>query len=370
LLQVLALPWVLKFLWAPLVDRLAAKKGGYARYIIILEIAFAFVTMTLAFFDFRENFNLVLLLMGLSFWLAATQDIATDAYAIRLLDASQRGMGNGVQTGGNMLGAILGAGGALLIYNHLGWQKTMLAMGLVVFLPLIPLLRAEPERPFQKNRPQAIYGDLLTFFKDAGKRKWLFLIFCANGCGMAAIYMAKPLMVDLGFSPDFIGFASGIYGVGIGMGGAFAGGLMLARWGRRKVFVVGMLFNCLGVLFMLPLSLGFTNLVYIFASLGISVNAFAFLLTAINTIAMDHARTGREGCDYSLQIAASFLGGSVLSGISGIVAQDYGFICLFSGLFILSLFVLGLTQRLWPPKKAALSRQAEKRLAKAGSTAP
>ncbi|KIX15802.1 MFS transporter [Dethiosulfatarculus sandiegensis] len=370
LLQIMALPWVLKFLWAPLVDRLAAKGGGYARYIIGLEIAFALVSVALAFFDFRQNFNLVLLLMGLSFFVAATQDIATDAYAIRLLDPSQRGVGNGVQTGANMLGAVLGAGGALIMYTHLGWQKTMLVIGLVVFLPLIPLLGAKPEKPFEQNRPKAGFRDLLTFLKDSAKRKWLLLIFLANGCGMAAIFMSKPLLVDLGFSPDFIGFASGIYGVGIGVAGAFVGGLMVSRWGKRKVFLAGLLFNCLGVLFLFPLSLGYKNLVYLFVGMGVSLNAFAFLLTAINTIAMDHARIGREGCDYSLQLAVSFLGGVVLSGISGVVAHNFGFAALFGGLSLLSLLVFGLTQRIWPKIQSPSGGHSDTPLVKAGSATP
>ena len=138
-LQIIALPWLVKFMWAPLVDRATGPGGRYARAIVVLQLMFCLSTASLAFMGLESHLPLVLGLMTLSYVFAATQDIATDALAVRLLDEEQRGPGNAAQTGGNMLGALLGSGGGLILYQYMGWAGVMLAMAGVLLLPLAPL---------------------------------------------------------------------------------------------------------------------------------------------------------------------------------------------------------------------------------------
>lgn len=343
-LQVIALPWMLKFLWAPLVDRLVGARGRHVRAIVLLEALFCLITLSLAFLDFATQLPLVVGLMALSYVFAATQDIVTDAMAIRLLSHEERGPGNAAQTGGNVLGVIVGSGLGLIAYQHLGWSGVMIGMALFLLLPLLPLgaVRASVRGFVPPDGPGQGYKDMLTFFRQPGAARWALLMLAAQGGSMPCIMLANPLLVDLGFAPASIGLLTGIHGVGMGLLGALAGGLMIRKFGRRRTLTAGCLLNTLAALGMLPLARGVVDLPYLLGCLGLGGVGFSLVMTAINAIAMDYSRRGREGADYSLQIALSMVWGIAFTALSGSLAQSWGYFPVFAlcAGFCLGAFVL------------------------------
>ena len=126
LLQLLALPLVFKFLWSPLIDRYGVTRWGHYRFwILCLQIGLGVAIALLALINITQQFTLLLLGLLLVSLLSASQDIATDALAIGLLSPAERGLGNGIQRGGNSLGAIIGGGGMLLLLSSWGWRTTL-----------------------------------------------------------------------------------------------------------------------------------------------------------------------------------------------------------------------------------------------------
>lgn len=140
LMGLLTLPWMLKFLWAPLVDRYGWRRWGhYKSWIVILQSLLVLTLITCAFIDASNEFLLfqgILLIVTL----AATQDIATDALAIGLLAPHERGWGNGIQSAGRAMGGILGGGVMLLVLNQVGWRISVWILAGGVLLALLPLL--------------------------------------------------------------------------------------------------------------------------------------------------------------------------------------------------------------------------------------
>ncbi len=358
-LQIIALPWLIKFMWAPLVDRATGPGGRYARAIVLLQLMFCLSTASLAFMGLERHLPLVLGLMTLSYVFAATQDIATDALAVRLLDEEQRGPGNAAQTGGNMLGALLGSGGGLILYQYMGWAGVMLAMAGVLLLPLAPLGWLEPSIPmrgsgFGAGAPMGLLG----FFRQQGAGRWSLMMLASYGGSMACITMAKPLMVDLGFSALRIGLLTGIYGVGVGLLGAVAAGWLIPKLGRRATLRGGCLLNTLAALGMLPLAQGFCATSYLLPAIGLGSIGFAATMTAVNTIAMDFTRPGHEGTDYSLQIAISMIGGGVIMGLGGWLTQEVGYFNMFLLCAALCLAAAVLVSPLYSRPRAAAPREA------------
>ena len=82
LLQLIKLPWILKFLWSPMVDRHAVTTGDYKRWIFSSELIYAVLIFAVAFLDFKTDFYMIIALIIISFIASATQDIATDALAV------------------------------------------------------------------------------------------------------------------------------------------------------------------------------------------------------------------------------------------------------------------------------------------------
>ncbi len=155
LLQLVKLPWILKFLWAPLVDNNASTMRQYKRWIYLSEFFYALIILHIGFFSLQTDFSLIVALMLIAFTASATQDIATDAFAILLLKKSERSLGNSMQSAGSFIGTLLGSGVLLIVYYYLGWYYLLICLALFVLLALIPLRFVklnEPEAPQEKKK--------------------------------------------------------------------------------------------------------------------------------------------------------------------------------------------------------------------------
>jgi MFS transporter, PAT family, beta-lactamase induction signal transducer AmpG len=142
LLQLVALVWVVKFAWAPLVDRYGSRRlGHYRGWLLVLQALLAGVVLVLVPLDVAQDLAVVLALVGVIALLSATQDIATDATAVRLLAPSERGIGNGIQKAGGYFGLVMGGGGVLIVFDRWGWGAALAVLAGLTALPLPILLR-------------------------------------------------------------------------------------------------------------------------------------------------------------------------------------------------------------------------------------
>lgn len=119
--QALGLLWAAKFLWAPLVDRYGDRRRGHYRSWILLVQPALVVTLMLAAVVVADPVDdyprLVVIIAGVLL-LSATQDIATDALATQVVRAADRGIANGIQTAGGLLGNLIGSGAVLIVYER------------------------------------------------------------------------------------------------------------------------------------------------------------------------------------------------------------------------------------------------------------
>src|SRR6056297_4360423 len=169
LLQLIKIPWIIKFLWGPVVDHNARDNMHYRKWIIASEVFYAVVIVGIGFFNLDTSFTTIIMLMVMAFILSATQDIASDAFAVRILRKKERGMGNSMQSSGNFLGTLFGSGVLLFLYTLIGWQPLMIVLSGIVLVALIPILRykatdrqAVDERP-RRNRIE--FSSILGFFR-------------------------------------------------------------------------------------------------------------------------------------------------------------------------------------------------------------
>jgi len=120
LLQLVKLPWILKFLWAPLIDSKTHNSRQLRRWIIVSEIFYAIVIFGIGWLDLGASFQLIVILMVIAFTASATQDIATDAFAILILKKNERSLGNSMQSAGSFVGSLMGTGVLLIAYYYFG----------------------------------------------------------------------------------------------------------------------------------------------------------------------------------------------------------------------------------------------------------
>lgn len=347
LLSLLFLPWCFKFLWSPLVDRYGHTRWGHYRAWIFGTQSIAAILIAIcAFFDVQAHLgNLVGLMLLITFF-CATQDIATDAFAVGLLPVCDREVGNGIQAMGGYLGSIIGAGGMLVLLDRWAWTPTMLMLAVIMILSMMPMLGVQERLVTPSSAPAPIWRyysqQFSAFCQRPGMKPWLLLLMLYATGGVMGHTMLRPLMVDLGLSLGHIGWLLGIVGYAAGMGGAIAAIPLIRRLSRKRALSAIAILQALVLLGCLLPALGLQQTVapvVILFHMGLG-----FVSTIMHTTFMDRTVPTTAGFDYSFQSSVSFIGGVGAAAISGLLVTHLGYPIFFGLCSLLSLLSIAVIQ--------------------------
>ena len=370
----LMLPWALKFLWAPLVDRLwVARVGRRRSWILPLQAASITLSASLYWLGGGAPIATLMAALFLTNLISATQDIATDGLAVELLSDGERGYGNSVQVAGYRAGMILGGGVLLAVYDKLGPEVTFLAMALLLVLSSVPIVlhrerpvpaattaasgfgcssfgavafRPRPGRHaafrLPKPRPPAARRPGLRLicrskratppglwaFLDVARRPgmgtWLAVLVVYKGGEALAYGMVKPLFVDRGFTMSDIGWLLGTVGFFAGLVGAVLGGALVSRLGRGRALLVAGALQVIGILGYLAPAAGLGGTLALSAASVLEHLTSGVATVALFTIMMD-ACGDAAGTDYTLQASVVVIATGVAQAMSGLVAGNVGY---------------------------------------------
>lgn len=336
LLQLVKLPWILKFIWAPAVDSSTRKTSDFKKWIFTSEIIYAVLIIAVGFFNLKLDFNLIVILLVLAFTASATQDIAVDAFAVLILKKEERSFGNSMQSGGSFSGTLIGSGVLLIIYVFLGWRFLMYGLAGFVLAALIPLVfYKNPNLIKEQENNRVKVKDLYLFFKQKDILRHVILLFFFYSGIIGILTMMKPWLVDLNYGMKEIGIYSGIYGASAGFLTALVAGKIMKKTGRKKALHFFTAYTVIVVSYFIfisyfKLGTGFiiTGILFIWSTYGANS-------VLIYTLAMDSVRKGREGTDFTIQIVLTHLGSLILAVLSGKIAHGLGY----EGLFIVELIL-------------------------------
>ena len=271
-----SLVYTLKFLWAPVVDRLrlpliGTLLGQRRSWMLLAQLGIATALAAIAVSDAGAHVGRV---AWLALWLAfaaATQDIAVDAWRIESAPALEQGAMAGAYQLGYRLALIVGSAGALWTAADLGWQSAYALMAMLVGIGVLTtLLVAEPARRVPqisvlteqrvvdwlerhahwpgglRNASAWVIGavicPVLDFFARFGARLGLLLFAFISTYRLTDFtmgVMANPFYLDLGFTLKQVAAVAKVYGTLWTFAGILAGGLAVARWGRTRSLVLG-----------------------------------------------------------------------------------------------------------------------------------
>jgi MFS family permease len=326
LLQLVKLPWIFKFLWAPLVDSHSGRPGQLRRWIIFSELFYAAVILSIGFLDLQTDFRLIVILMIIAFIASATQDIAVDIFAIFQLKPDERGFGNSIQSAGSFTGTIFGTGVLLIAYYYFGWDILLVLLSLFVVLAVIPLVfyRNNPPRPVVQAEKISML-EIAGFFRGQGKTgRVLILVFYYSGI-IGILTLLKPFLVDLGYNVKEIGFMSGIFGTSVAAISAFAGGFIIKKAGRRLSMYLFPVAGFMAAAWFWFISAGTPGLTHLYIGTGMLWAAYGLSTVAIYTTSMDIVRKGREGTDFTIQIVITHLSSLITAVVSGKLGDMIGY---------------------------------------------
>jgi MFS transporter, PAT family, beta-lactamase induction signal transducer AmpG len=351
----LALPWALKFLWAPFVDRRPPGPFSWPRrkgWLVPIQLLTAGVFSALALLGLYDSLAWLLAAVFVVNLLNATQDIATDGLAVDMLAVEERGAGNALQVGGYRVGMIAGGAGVLVLIEAAGWRLGLSVCAGLLLLALLPLLAfredLDADSPAGQDRPDESY---LASFRGFFERPWAVYVFAiavifkfgeAFGAGML-----RPLLVDRGYTMGDIGWMLGGVGFAFGLLGAVGGGLIGDRLCRQRALLVAVVVQICGVALFVPLAWGAPSVAKVSTLVAMEHFASGVATVILFACMMDWARPSHSGADYTLLASAVVISTGVAQALSGVSAQHFGYVAhfliaaaltLLGGLFALRLY--------------------------------
>ena len=352
LLQLVKLPWIFKFLSAPLIDNVSRPARRNRNTVIISELFYAVVILSIGLFDLQADFRLIVALMIVAFIASATQDIAVDIFAIRLLKPAERSTGNSMQSAGSFVGTLFGTGVLLIAYHYFGWTNLLLLLALFVVFAIVPMLVYRNPEPVESDQKTRItLAEIWRFFAEKGKHKRvLILVFYYSGI-IGILTMLKPFLVDLGYNVKQIGVMSGIFGTSVATLSAFAGGWIVKKAGRVLSMYLFLSVSLAAAIWFWIMSLSVPSLPVLYGGIALLWGAYGLSTVAIYTTAMDIVRKGREGTDFTVQIVITHLSSLIIAVLSGKTGDLVGYTRLFAIEIILCLTAMAVLVYALPKKR-------------------
>ena len=235
LMALVGLPYTLKFLWSPALDRytlpfLGRRRGWLLTAQILLAAAIAGLGMTQP----AHNPWMVALAALLVTFFSASQDIVVDAYRREDLADEELGLGSSLYVNGYRVGMLLASGGGLIMADHMSFRSVYFIMAACMSVGIIAtILTTEPETPqgIPRTLREAVFEPFIEYFSRPGAL-WIlaFILMYKLGDQMASA-MTTPFYLDIGFTKTDIGAVVKLFGFWATIIGAFSGGLIMVRLG-------------------------------------------------------------------------------------------------------------------------------------------
>ncbi len=365
LLSLIALPWALKFLWAPMVERYRLPPVGRNRSGVIVAVGGLVSIAGLIVVGALGPSPLapVLACLTIVALAAATVDIACDGYAVESLPRAQHGWANAAQVGGAYLGSAIGGGLFLLLVAGLGWTDAMWAMAaLLAVLGLPFLLRSQAAKASEER---AHVPSLAAALRRPEIRRGLLAAALYVVAQKTALMMLGPFLIDAGLDLATLGLLNGAGSMVVGLGAALLGGALVRMLGARAVLVIALVLQALALatfasrdLFIdLPLSVLLA--VAVASSSGIMALGFVALYAQF----MHWSDPRQGGVDFTLFQSMDALVSMAGGVAAGFVAEHLGYGVFFAGAGLIALATIPaiafVTRRATPDISATLEPVGE-----------
>jgi MFS transporter, PAT family, beta-lactamase induction signal transducer AmpG len=325
------LPWNLKFLWSPLVDRY----GTLRRWVIGLQaalgVAIALVAWPAQRLDLATAARALLVVAVLS----ATHDIAVDGFYLRALHKADQAALSGLRVGAFRMAMIAGKSGLVVLAGVLSWRASFFTGGAALLLlaavhaAVLPREGSRPARGASPSFTRFYLDAFRTFLAQPGARISLALILVYRAGDALMFAMSTKLLAHLGLTLAQRGVLNGISGAA-GIAASMAGGVLIARLGLRRTLAPITLAQALAILLYVALAARRPSLLWIeaaviaeqiFAGLG----SAAFMVFLMRRCAADY-----RASHFAIASAAMSLAATGLGAASGFLLTRLGYPAFFA----------------------------------------
>jgi PAT family beta-lactamase induction signal transducer AmpG len=353
--------YLLKFAWAPLIDRyafpLTAFMGRRRSWLIVSQLLVGASLAALALMRPELGVGGLVAWVLVGSFAGATQDSVVDAYRIEIAPLSAQAALAATYTLGYRFGLIVGGAGALYIADFDGWRDAYLWMAALMLLPIATTVFCrEPVAPESTVVRRidflgAFWQPFSSYFRNNGVLLGLVLLafvglfkFPDQVIGV----MSGPFYLDSGFTKSDIATVSKLFGIWMGIGGAFAGGVAVAAFGFRRMLLVAALGVALSNLAFLLMAHNPSQLWAFYAAIAAD-NLFQGFAGVV-LIAFMSALTDRNftATQFALLVSLANLPGKFVGGVSGYIVEASSYSAFFTMSALTVVPTLLLLAWLWP----------------------
>lgn len=345
------LPYTLKFLWAPLMDRYApARRARRRSWMALTQAVLVAGIAAMGCMAPRDQAGTLALLAFAVACCSASQDIAFDAWRTEVLPARERGLGTALSVTGYRLAMLVSGALALLLADHYGWPNTYLALAALMAMSLAVTAWA-PSEPAVAAAPATLADAVIEPFRAFVARPHalallaLVVLYKLGDASASALTMTF-LLRGLEFSQTEVGFISKALGLAATLAGMAAGGALMLRWSLARALVsFGLLQALTNAGFLVLALLGKSTLglavVVVLENLagGMGTVAFVALLMAL----CDVRYTATQ---FALLSALAALNRVFIGPVAGYVVEALGWAPFFALTIVLAVPGLTLAGRL------------------------
>ncbi len=237
LFALVGLPYTLKFVWSPILDRFTLPFLGRRRgWLLVVQILLVVAIGGLGMTDPAENPWLVAFAAFLVTFFSASQDIVVDAYRREDLSDIELGLGSSLYVNGYRVGMLLAGSGGLILADHFAFSQVYLFLaGSLLIGVVTTLFCREPEvaEGTPKTFREAVVDPFVEYFqRDKALLILSFILLYKIGDQMAST-MTTPFYLDIGFTKTEIGAVAKLFGFWATISGGLLGGIVLLKAGIR-----------------------------------------------------------------------------------------------------------------------------------------
>ena len=336
LFSLIGLPYTIKFLWAPFLDRFVPPFLGRRRgWMLITQVFLLFSIGSMGMFDPEKSTRLIAALALAVAFFSASQDVVLDAYRREILSDDELGLGSSLHVQAYRISSLVPGSLSLILADILPWSSVFwITAGFMLVGIIMSLVVSEPEseQPAALGLRQSLAA---PFFEYLGRRGWsgLILVLCFMflyklGDSMATA-LTMPFYLEMGFTKTQIGLVAKNAALWPSIVGGLVGGLIMLRVGINRalwMFGVVQLISILGFALLASSEpkLWLLASVIAFEYLGVGMGTAAF--TAF--IARETSRT-YAATQFALFTALAAVPRTLVNGTTGIIVEQIGWVDFF-----------------------------------------
>lgn len=344
--SLVGLPYAVKFLWAPAMDRFVPALLGRRRgWILLTQVVLIALLAAMGLISPAAGIPVLAAMALMVAFTSASQDIAVDAYRADVLQPRERGLGAALSVAGYRVALLVSGGLALIIADHGGWQFTYGLMGALIGIGIAGVwLGPEPER--RQSPPATLQDAIIQPFSEYLRRNgavWLlvFIVLYKLGDAFAGSLTTAFLIRGLGFSLTDVGVINKWMALAATViGGLLGGGLMLRIGLYRCLLGFGILqaLTNLGFVLLALAGKSYAGMVAVIAAEnlagGMGTAVFVALLMAL-------CNPRYSATQYALLSALAAIGRVFIGPFAGLAVEAAGWASFFLLTFLVALPGLG-----------------------------